>query len=275
MTNEILRRAIPSTGELIPAVGLGTWQTFDARPSAYARLTEVLSRFHAGGGTVVDASPMYGRAETVVGELAGDLEIRAELFLATKVWTEGKKRGVAQMEESLRRFGVSRVDLMQVHNLVDVEAHLDTLAAWKREGKVRYVGITHYTESAFPALEKLLLRHQPDFVQFNYSIAERAAEKRLLPLAAERGTAVIVNRPFGTGGLFDRVRGRQLPQFARELGCRTWGQFFLKYILGHPAVTCVIPATADAAHVEENLDASTGSMPDEAMRRRMADEFAR
>jgi aryl-alcohol dehydrogenase-like predicted oxidoreductase len=268
----LLTRPIPRTGERIPVIGLGTWQTFDADPAAAARgeLARVLERFAALGGAVVDSSPMYGRSESVVGALAGQLGMRDRLFLATKVWTEGRARGVAQMDESYRRLGVTRLDLMQVHNLVDVETHLETLAEWKAAGRVRYVGITHYVASAFPRLERLLASHDLDFVQLNYAITDRAAEARMLPAAAERGVATLINRPYDGGGLFGRVRGRALPDWAAEIDCASWGQFFLKFILSHPAVTCVIPATSQVRHLEDNLGAGHGRLPDAAMRERMA-----
>lgn len=272
----MLTRPIPRTGERLPVVGLGTWQTFDADPITAARgeLRQVLARFAALGGAVVDSSPMYGRAEAVVGTLAGQLSVRDQLFLATKVWTEGRTRGIAQMEQSLRRLGVARIDLMQVHNLVDVDTHLATLAEWKAAGKVRYVGITHYVASAFPRIERLLGSHDLDFIQCNYSITDRAAEARLLPAAAERGAAVLINRPFAGGALFGRVRGRALPSWAGEIDCASWGQVFLKFILAHPAVTCAIPATSQVRHLEDNMGAGGGALPDEAMRRRMADVVA-
>jgi aryl-alcohol dehydrogenase-like predicted oxidoreductase len=268
----LLTRPIPRTGERIPVIGMGTWQTFDADPAAAARgeLARVLERFAALGGTVVDSSPMYGRSESVVGALAGQLGMRDRLFLATKVWTEGRARGVAQMDESYRRLGVTRLDLMQVHNLVDVETHLETLAEWKAAGRVRYVGITHYVASAFPRLERLLASHDLDFVQLNYAIIDRAAEARMLPAAAERGVATLINRPYDGGGLFGKVRGRALPDWAAEIDCASWGQFFLKFILSHPAVTCVIPATSQVRHLEDNLGAGHGRLPDAAMRERMA-----
>jgi aryl-alcohol dehydrogenase-like predicted oxidoreductase len=271
----VLTRPIPSSGEALPVVGLGTWQTFDADPdrAAAGEPARVLERFAALGGKVVDSSPMYGRAESVVGRLAAQHDLTDRLFLATKVWTEGRARGVSQMEESLRRLGVARVDLMQVHNLLDVETHLETLAEWKAAGRVRYVGITHYQAGAFPRLERLMESHPLDFVQLNYSITDREAERRVLPAAAERGVAVLVNRPFGGGGLFGRVRGRTLPSWAADIGCGTWAQFFLKFILGHPAVTCAIPATSQVRHLEDNMGAGLAPLPDEAMRRRMADAF--
>lgn len=275
-TAPVLTRRIPASGERLPIVGLGTWQTFDTDPATATRgeLARVLERFVALGGTVVDSSPMYGQAEGVVGALTNHLGVRDRLFLATKVWTEGRARGISQMEESMRRLRVTRLDLMQVHNLVDVETHLDTLAEWKAAGRVRYVGITHYVASAFPRIERLIESYDLDFIQCNYSITDRAAEARLLPAAAERKVAVLVNRPFGGGSLFGRVRGRDLPPWAAEIGCESWGQFFLKFIIAHPAVTCAIPATSKVAHLEDNMGACRGTLPGEGMRRRMADFVA-
>jgi diketogulonate reductase-like aldo/keto reductase len=217
---------------------------------------------------------MYGRSEQVVGELAHDLDLRKSLFFATKVWTSGREEGIRQMRRSLTRFGVERIDLMQVHNLIDAETHLLTIKDWKAEGRVRYAGVTHYQDEALIRVERLVRNQTLDFVQVNYSIADRAAEERVLPAAAERGTAVLVNQPFGGGGLFERVRGKAPPEWAGEIGCGTWAQFFLKFILGHPAVTCVIPATAKVSHLEDNMGAGRGVMPDEAMRKRMAECFA-
>ncbi len=268
-------RPVPSSGEPLPVVGLGTWQVFDVAedPAVLATLARVLEVFAAAGARVVDSSPMYGRAESVLGRLAAEHGLRERLFVATKVWTDGRDEGIRQMERSLERLRVERLDLMQVHNLVDVETHTRTLREWQAEGRVRYVGITHYTRSAFPEVERLLARERYDFVQINYSIEEPEAERRLLPLAAERGTAVLVNRPYGQGGLFRRVRGRPLPAWAAEAGIASWGQFFLKWILGHPAVTCVIPGTGNPAHLADNLGAARGALPDAALRRRMAEHF--
>lgn len=271
----IVRRRIPSSGEEIPVLGMGTWQTFDVGASNAERadVREILKQFASLGARVVDSSPMYGRAERVVGDLARDLNLHRALFLATKVWTTGREAGERQMNESLARLGVERLDLMQVHNLVDVATHLETLDAWKNAGRVRYVGVTHYVESAFAAIEDLIAHRRLDFVQFNYSIDDRAAERRLLPAAADKGVAVIVNQPFGGGGLFDRVRGKDLPAWAADIGCQSWAQFFLKFIAGHPAVTCVIPATSKLKHLVDNLGAGRGTMPDEPMRRRMAEYY--
>lgn len=273
----VARRAIPRGGETIPVIGLGTWQTFDVGASASARapLREVLARFVERGGSVVDSSPMYGRAESVVGDLAAELGIQAQLFYATKVWTSGQDEGVRQMQESFRRLRVQRMDLMQIHNLLDLRAHTETLLKWKREGRVRHIGVTHYHAGAHGELEKLVRSKTYDFVQINYSLGEREAERRLLPAAQEAGVAVLVNRPFGSGGLFQRVRGEPLPVWAAEIGCATWAQIFLKWIVGNPAVTCAIPATSNPKHVIDNMAAGLGPQPDASMRRRMADAFDR
>jgi diketogulonate reductase-like aldo/keto reductase len=264
-------RPIPSTGEAMPVVGVGTWQVFDVGPSEAERapLREVLQLLFDAGGAMIDSSPMYGPAEGVVGDLLTEMGARDRAFLATKVWTEGHERGIAQMEQSMARFRTKAIDLMQVHNLVDWRIHLDTLAGWKAEGRVRYVGITHYTESAFDALARIMASEKIDFVQLPYSIGVRGAEDRLLPLAAERGIAVIVNRPYEGGGLFRAVRGRDLPEWAAEFECASWGQFFLKYILAHPAVTCVIPGTGKVAHLRDNVAAGTGRLPDSRQRQKM------
>jgi diketogulonate reductase-like aldo/keto reductase len=269
----MLVRAIPASGEEIPVVGLGTWQTFDVGPRAPERreLAEVLSTFVELGGRLVDSSPMYGNAETVVGDLAGGLGLHPKLFVATKVWTSGRAEGIRQMESSLRKLGVTALDLMQVHNLVDVETHLGTLADWKREGRVRYVGITHYTASAHDALARQIERRQIDFLQVNYSVGEPHADRRLLPLALERGVAVLVNRPFGGGGLLRRLGGRPLPPVAAELGCTTWSALLLKWVVAHPAVTCAIPATSKVSHLRENMTAGDGPLPDEQQRAAIAE----
>ncbi len=271
----IARRAIPGSGEPIPVIGLGTWQAFDVGSSESARapLGEVLTRFIGYGGAVVDSSPMYGRAEAVVGDLAANLGIQAKLFYATKVWTSGQKEGVRQMEESFRRLRVQRMDLMQIHNLLDLKAHTETLLKWKAEGRVRYIGITHYTASAHAELEKLVRTKIYDFVQINYSLGERDAERRLLPAAQEAGVAVLINRPLGSGALFRRVRGDPLPDWAAEIGCGSWAQIFLKWIIGHPAVTCAIPATSNPKHLVDNMAAGLGPQPDARMRQRMAQAF--
>jgi len=268
----MLMRAIPNTGEQLPMIGLGTWQAFDVdlTPEYRRQLGDVLSLFVSLGGRVVDSSPMYGQAEEVIGELSHSSGLRDKLFLATKVWTRGKKAGIDSMERSLARFQTKQVDLMQVHNLVDVETQLATLRDWKAQGRFRYIGITHYNAEAFPAVEKMLRHETFDFLQINYSLMEREAEQHILPLAQNRQVAVIVNRPFGGGDLFSRVRAKPLPDWAAEFDCRSWAQFFLKWIIAHPAVTCAIPATNKASHLEDNLKAGAGRLPDTKMRERMA-----
>jgi diketogulonate reductase-like aldo/keto reductase len=271
----MLQRVIPSSGERIPAVGMGTWQSFDVAEGdpARATLATVLQRFVALGGAVVDSSPMYGRSEEAVGAVAAETGTHERLFLATKVWTRGRAAGVAQMERSFELLRVDRIDLMQVHNLLDVETHLRTIAQWQDEGRIRYTGVTHYQTSAYDDLERALESQPIDFAQFNYNIAVREAERRLLPFCAERGVAVLVNRPYEEGALFRAVRGRPLPGWVEEFDCTSWGQFFLAYILSHPAVTCIIPATSDPAHLEDNMAAGRGRLPDETLRRRMAALF--
>ncbi len=264
------RRVIPSSGETLPVIGCGTWQAFDVDDSA--PLAPVLGALFAGGGSLIDSSPMYGRAEAAVGGLLRRMDAFDQAFVATKVWTSGERAGIQQMERSIQLLG--HVDLMQVHNLLDWRSHLETLRRWKAEGKVRYLGVTHYTPTAHDALEAAMRAEPMDFVQLDYALDDRAAERRLLPLAADRGIAVIVNRPFGGGGLARRVRGRPVPGFAAELGCASWPQLLLKFILGHPAVTCVIPATANPDHMRDNAAAGTGPLPDEAMRARIAAAFA-
>ena len=270
---DIIRRAIPKSGELLPAIGLGTYIVFDVASGApeMTELKEVLRTFVAGGGSVVDSSPMYGRAEGMVGELANELIVRPSLFLATKVWVSGREAGIAQMQDSLRLLRTRRIDLMQVHNLLDLPTHLKTLREWKQAGTIRYLGITHYNSGAYRELEKLLKTRDYDFVQFNYSLAEREAEARLLPAAADSGTAVIINRPFAQGELFAKVKGKQVPAWAAEFDCNSWAQFFLKYILAQPAVNCVIPGTGKARHMVDNLKAGTGKLPNESQRRRMVE----
>jgi diketogulonate reductase-like aldo/keto reductase len=274
-TKELIARPVPSTGEPLPAIGIGTWQTFDvgAKAAERAPLREVLKVFAAGGGRVVDSSPMYGAAESVAGDLIAEQGLRERLFIATKVWTSGRDEGIGQMEESFRRLKVQKMDLMQVHNLADVSTHTKTLLEWKQRQRVRYIGITHYTSSAYAEVERWLKTKQYDFVQINYSLAERDAEKNILPLARDLGVAVIVNRPFAEGGLFRRVRGKPLPAVAKDMGIASWAQFFLKWIVSHPAVTCAIPGTGKPEHMLDNLAAGRGPLPDEAQRRSMAQYF--
>ena len=265
-------RAIPSSGETIPVIGLGTWQTFDAGASAAARapLREVLALLE---GNMVDSSPMYGAAESVVGDLLADLGMRSRVFLATKVWTSGRAEGIRQIEQSFRRLRAERLDLVQVHNLVDVATHARTLQDMKAQGRLRYIGITHYTSSAYREVERALKIAPWDFLQINYSLSEREAEERILPLARESKVAVIINRPFGSGSMFRATRGKPLPPWAADLGIATWAQYFLKWIVSHPAVTCAIPATSKPAHMKDNLGAGQGPLPDDKQRKLMAEFF--
>lgn len=273
-------RPIPHGQEALPVIGLGTWQTFDVGDDAGARapLRAVLDSLLAAGARVIDSSPMYGRAEGVVGDLLAARSAGAARpspapgvapFLATKVWTSGRAAGEAQMRRSMTLMRSERLDLLQVHNLVDWKTHLDTLRAWKQQGLVRYIGVTHYQLGAFAELERIVAKEGIDFVQLPYSIATRAAEARLLPAAAAAGVAVLVMRPFEEGELFARVRGQALPPWAAEIDCQSWAQFFLKFILAHPAVTCPIPATANPRHLADNLGAGRGRLPDEATRKKM------
>ena len=272
-SSTMLTRAIPSSGEKLPVIGLGTWRAFDVDLTADNRREreDVLSLFVKLGGRVIDSSPMYGRAEEVIGDLTAALGIRDKLFLATKVWTHGKESGIKSMERSMALLRTKRIDLMQVHNLVDVRTHMATLREWKQQGSIRYVGITHYESGAFGEMEKLMRGEKLDFVQINYSLMEPEAEQSLLPLAQERGIAVIANRPFGAGDLFGKVRSKPLPDWAAEFDCRSWAQFFLKWIVAHPVVTCAIPATDKPRHLEDNMQGGAGGLPDANMRRRMAE----
>lgn len=266
-------RKIPSTGEALPVIGLGTWQTFDVGPSADARapLKEVLRNFSLMGGKVIDSSPMYGNSEEVAGDLIVELGLQSKLFVATKVWTSGKDAGIEQMEDSMRKLRTPRLDLMQVHNLSDVGTQLDTLQQWKRDGRIRYIGITHYTSSAYGDVARVMASRPLDFLQINYSVGERGAEKRLLPLAQERGVAVIANRPFGGGGLFRQLRSKPLPAWAIDIDCKSWAQLLLKFVVSHPAITCAIPATSKVEHLRDNMGAGFGRLPDDALRARIVE----
>jgi diketogulonate reductase-like aldo/keto reductase len=272
----MLARPIPKTGEVLPVIGLGTWQTFDVgeageNTAASENLREVLQKLFDGGAKAIDSSPMYGRAEAVVGALLAKMHARERAFVATKVWTSGREQGIAQMRRSAELLETRVIDLMQIHNLVDWRTQLATLRKMKQAGQVRYIGITHYTPSAFADVASIIEREEIDFVQLPYSIDVREAERRMLPLAAERRVAVMVNRPFSGGGLLRQVRGKALPPWAAEVGCTSWPQFLLKYIVSHPAVTCVIPATDDLAHLADDLGAGYGALPGDAERRRMAE----
>jgi diketogulonate reductase-like aldo/keto reductase len=267
-----ITRPIPSTGERLPVIGMGSWLTFDVGDDADARAArcEVLRTFFERGGALVDSSPMYGSSEAVIGHCLDRLGNRGALFAATKVWTQGRHAGINEMELSRRLWGVERFDLMQVHNLLDWQTHLPTLRQMKAEGRVRYIGVTTSHGRRHGELEDILAREPLDFVQLTYNMLDREAEQRLLPLAAERGVAVIANRPFRGGGLFDGVKGRALPAWAGEIDCANWAQFFLKFIVSHPAVTCAIPATSRVDHMRQNMGALYGRLPDAGTRTRMA-----
>ena len=268
---KVVKRAIPSSGELLPIVGLGTWQTFDVGESDQARipLKGVLRALVEFGGTVVDSSPMYGRSEQVVGDLSRELGLTGNIFGATKVWTQGESGGISQMKKSSQKMAQSPMDLMQVHNLVDWKTHLNTLFKWKEQGKVRYVGITHYQESAYARMAEIIKNYPIDFVQVNYSMLEPEAEERLLPMAQDKGVAILVNRPFVNGQYFPLVKGHELPSWAAEYDIHSWAQFSLKFIVSHPAVTCVLTETSKPAHAVDNLAGGIGPMPDEKTRQRM------
>jgi diketogulonate reductase-like aldo/keto reductase len=268
----MITRPIPSTGEAIPVIGLGTWQVFDIGADQQARqpARAVVQALVAGGGRMIDTSPMYGRAEGVSGDLVAELGVRPRVFLATKVWTSGREPGISQMRRSAALLKSPVIDLIQIHNLLDWRTHLDTLRRMKAAGEVRYIGITHYTTGSLAELARII-ESEPgiDFVQCGYSLATRDAETRLFPVAAARRAAVIVNQPFETGSMFRQVRGRALPEWAAEFDCASWAQLFLKYIVAEPAVTCVIPATANPAHMEDDLKAGVGRLPDPAQRQRI------
>ena len=262
----MLQRTIPSTGEALPVIGLGTYQGFDVdlKGRRRAALGGVLETLFSLGGSVIDSSPMYGRAEGAAGELLAVPHAREKAFLATKVWTEGRKSGIDQMNESMKLLRSDRIDLMQIHNLLDWRTHLGTLRDWKAEGRIRYIGITHYSSGAHGELETILRAEKVDFVQLNYSIEDRVAERRLLPLAGERGVAVLINVPFGAGRLFGMLRGKPVPEWVRAFGCETWSQVFLKFVLANKAVTCAIPGTGDPTHMAENCRAGLEPMLDES-----------
>ena len=267
----MLTRAIPSTSEALPVIGVGTWENFDvpAKDSHRGDLQKVLETLFAAGGRVIDSSPMYGQAEGVVGELLKAIPDAPRPFVATKVWTTGRREGIAEMERSEQRMG-GRLDLIQVHNLLDWRTHLATLQDWKTASRIRYMGITHYTPSAHAELESVMRAAPWDFVQLDYSLEDRAAEARLLPLAQERGMGVIVNRPFGGGGLIRRLVKKPLPDWAADAGCSSWAALLLKFILANPAVTGAIPGTGDPDHMKEILEAGEGALPDAAMLKRIA-----
>lgn len=265
-------RRVARSGEEVPVIGMGSADTFDVGDDAADRspLADVLREFSSAGGRVIDTSPMYGRAETVLGDLLDELELRPRTWLATKVWTRGREAGARQIEQSFARLRTARLELLQIHNLLDWREHVPTIRALQEAGRVRDAGITHYRADAHAELERVLVAERFDWLQVNYSLAEPEAEARLLPFCQDQGIAVMVNRPFADGALFARVRGKALPPWAGELGCESWGQFFLRYVISHPAVTCTIPATSKASHVADNCAAGRAPLPDATQRRRMA-----
>lgn len=270
----MLTRAIPSSGERLPVIGLGTWQVFDVEgtPEEVELRRRIVALLVSKGGSVIDTSPMYDRSERIIGEVIKAGVERDALFLATKVWTDGKDAGERQMRRSAERMRTDVLDLVQVHNRRDLAVQLATIREWQAAGRIRYNGVTDYRASALAEMEAIMRRERPDFIQINYSLGEREADRRVLSLAAELGIAVLVNRPYLSGRLFRATRGRELPAWARSFAA-SWGQFFLKYIVSHPAVTCVIPATSRAAHMRDNIQAGFGKLPDEKMRARMIKEL--
>lgn len=271
-----ITRAVPSTGERIPVIGMGTSRTFNVGndPADRAQLRQVLQIFFDNGGALIDSSPMYGSSEMVVGDLLKSIHNKKNLFAATKVWIDGKQDGIDQMQESMRLMGVAIMDLMQIHNLRDWKTHLPTLRQWKQEGKIRYIGITTSHGRSHAELMQIMRVEDLDFVQFTYNIDDRTVEDSLLAMAADRGMATLINRPFQRGDLFRKVKGKALPEWAKEFDCKSWGQFFLKFVVSHPAVTCVIPATSKAHHMADNMGANFGKLPSPSMRKRMLQYFA-
>lgn len=271
----MLKKKIPSSGEKIPVIGMGSSRTFDVGDSQEARvnLTKVLQTFFDLGGTVIDTSPMYGSSEQVLGDLLVNVKNKQSLFMATKVWTQGREEGIAQMQQSMALLRRPVIDLIQIHNLLDWEVHWKTLKEWKQQGKVRYIGITTHRGYDHDQLAYVMENYPIDFIQFSYSIANRKAEQRILPLAAERGIATMINRPFQRGDLFRSVKGKELPAWAAEFDCNSWGQFFLKFVVSHPAVTCSIPATSKVHHMQDNMGAGLGRMPNQQQRQKMFDYF--
>lgn len=268
LPDAVIKRTIPGNGETLAVMGIGTHDTF-SHAAPRQQLGAVLQAFFDHGGQLIDSSPMYGPAEGLVGELLKTTTNASALFAATKVWTDGREAGIRQMAESMRLMGVERMDLMQVHNLRDWKTHLKTLKEMKEQGQIRHLGITTSHGRFHEELEAIMKKEPLDFIQLSYNIADRAAEERLLPLAADRGIAALINRPYQGGGLFRRVKGKPLPAWAGEIDCATWGQFFLKFIVGHPAVTCVIPATSKIKHLVDNMTGGKGRAPNAAMRQRM------
>ena len=270
-TQKMSTRSIPSSGEQLPIVGVGTWQTFDVGDSAkdLVILRQVLDEMKKFGGKVIDSSPMYGSSEAVVGNLTHDPEFESSFFYATKVWTSGRAAGIDQMNASFKKMQRTTMDLMQIHNLVDWQTHIKTLKKWKEEGKIRYWGLTHYLDSAHETLEKIILQEKPDFVQFNYSIRSRNAEKSLFETCQRNKTATIINQPYESGRLFGLVKGKNLPDWCKAYEINSWAQYFLKFIVSHEAVNCVIPGTSKPHHAIDNMGAGLGSLPDAKGREKM------
>jgi len=271
------QRTIPSSNEKIPVVGLGTWQTFDVGDSAEERqpLKDVLKILVEHGGSLIDSSPMYGRSEKVVGELTTELNLKSKIFEATKVWTSGEQEGIRQMNTSMNLMQAQPMDLMQIHNLVDWQTHVKTLRKWKEEGKIRYLGITHYHRGGYAEMERIMKNETLDFIQINYNVLVRDAAERILSLAQDKGVAVLINRPYEGGSLFRMTKNKTFPTWAEEFDAKTWGQFFLKFILAHPSVTCVIPGTSKAKHMNDNVQAGFGKLPTPEHQRRMIDLMAK
>jgi diketogulonate reductase-like aldo/keto reductase len=267
----MIKRIIPSSGEELPVIGIGTWKSFNVSADQYPVLKNVLNELHSGGGRLIDSSPMYGKSEQVIGDITEGMNAVDDFFYATKVWATGLQEGIKQMEASMAKMKRKTMDLMQIHNLTDWKTHLPRLRRWKDEGRIRYVGITHYTDFSHNELERIMKAEKPDFVQFNYSIESRNAENRLLDAAASLGIATLINRPFGEGKLFSKVKGKPLPTWAAEHNIESWSAYFLKYIIAHPAVTCVIPATANPQHEHDNVKAATGNLPGPEIKKKMVD----
>ena len=266
-------RKVVSSGKMLPVIGVGTWQSFDVGENLAERnpLKEVLKILIEHGGSVIDSSPMYGKSEKVVGELTAELEIKNKIFEATKVWTTGREAGIDQMYTSMNLMGANPMDLMQIHNLVDWKIHLNTLRKWKEEGKIRNIGITHYHKGGYDEMEKIMKTEKIDFIQINYNLAVRDAAERILPLAKDKGIAVLINRPYEGGSLFKKMKGKEIPTWAKEFEAESWGQIFLKFILAHPAVNCVIPGTSKAKHMNDNVQAGFGKYPNGELQKRLID----
>ena len=271
----MISRTIPSSREKLPVLGIGTYDVFDhaSTTEAIARSQNIVDILLGEGGSVIDTSPMYNRSEKVIGDIIDAGSPRDAMFIATKVWTNGRDAGIEQMNRSAKLMNTDVIDLMQVHNLRDTDIHMRAIRSWQEQGRIRYSGLTHYTAGALAALESGMKKHKPEFIQINYSLGEREADRRLLPLAADMGMAVLINRPYQSGRMFRAVAGRELPDWASQFAA-SWGQFFLKWIISHPAVTCVIPATSKPHHMRDNVEAGFGPLPDAATRRRMVEFMA-